>query len=499
MESMGKQEITDLFKHSQCKCYSGSQKIQFPQVAHVSLIFPFLIKFDDVNAEMDRIRNYLERNFQFDSNNGPENKNAFIVGNSRHFDYIENVFLNNPNASKNFTSKYENNFSLMLKDEKVCRNFLNYLLGEQVLRKFKIKHVQVIMFNTGIGFLVIKLKLYQVHFYQEYFDSLLLIKDEIKKYNVTGALKKLICESLKINESQALDKLNMFDVQDTKCNFATMRFQMFSEVVIGKKNDKEYKIPVEQNQIISDRECEIIANYFVNRNSIRDYSKYDVSKISSSIIFPGSKAFCTEEGVLVLTVKGKENIDIFRKTYDGYGKQIIIRNLFYSYIIALHLYYYLHHLKRKIAEINTSNNIKKELRQLKVSFTVFKTNYMFQKVSQFYYQECYYKMLYKCLAISSFAEDVEESFAPLEKLLRQKRADKFDLTAKIFAGITISNVICTLLSIYCDIFKLSQTQANLIVGIITIVALISSLTAVFLWNNDSRIEIKKPFKKNRKK
>ena len=124
---------------------------------------------------------------------------------------------------------------------------------------------------------------------------------------------------------------------------------------------------------------------------------------------------------------------------------------------------------------------------------------MFQKVSQFYYQECYYKMLYKCLAISSFAEDVEESFDPLEKLLRQNRADKFDLTAKIFAGITISNVICTLLSIYCDIFKLSQTQANLIVGIITIVALISSLTAVFLWNNDSRIEIKKPFKKNRKK
>lgn len=80
---------------------------------------------------------------------------------------------------------------------------------------------------------------------------------------------------------------------------------------------------------------------------------------------------------------------MFERTYE----KAIVQNLFYSYILVLHQYYYLHFIKRCIQNLDIyDNDLRDDLLIIKEKYTIFKTKYLFNKVSLFYYQQKIYEL-----------------------------------------------------------------------------------------------------------
>ncbi len=106
-------------------------------------------------------------------------------------------------------------------------------------------------------------------------------------------------------------------------------------------------------------------------------------------------------------------------------KKAIVQNLLYSYLLVLHQYYYLHFLKRRIQYLDIyDKNLRKKLLIIKEKYTIFKTKYLFNKISQFYYQQKIYELFFGALSISSFSNEIKDSFDPLDKLLKNSREEK---------------------------------------------------------------------------
>lgn len=457
--------------------------IEFPQKTYVSLIFPFNLK--DTN-DIAKVREFLikTRNFYTYKN--------FISDNSRHFDHVEKVF----------SSENPNNYALKI-DSMIRKNDDSYdsknenfdkipKLDEQLTESYDIQNIKCIMFSTGVFFLIYKIKIINVTEYRQYFKLLMTLKNYFKIQKMMKYTADLI--------GLSLDKIEAFDMQHDN----TSRFQMFSEVVIGKNDSNFYKNDKIKHNF-SENDCNIIANYFLNRNSVEDYDGVKVLEIKKENIFPGSDAYCTDEGLFCLTIKSKNNIDIYDNTYkkNVNGVKAVIQNLFYSYMLVLHQYYYLHYLKRKVQDLNVfDKNSKEELYKLKENYTIFQTQFMFKKVSQFYYQEKIYQMIHKTLSIEDFSKEFILSTEPLEKLLNEIRINKFDFIAKILAAITFGNALCGLINFTSEKLIGNELWPKVILKGTPVLLFISSyLIYVFVFSSSKLLKRKhnRIIEKNSKK
>ena len=451
---------------------NGKNNIGFPQKTYVSLMFPFNLK--DTN-DIAKVKEFLIKIKHFSTY---EN---FISDNSRHFDHVEKVF----------SSENPNNYALKI-DSMIRKKGNLYAsknedfdeiskLDGQLGDTYNIQNIKFIMFSTGVFFLIYKIKILNVTELQNYFELLLILKNYFKRQQMMQNTANLI--------GLPSDKIEAFDMQHD----STSRFQMFSEVVIGINNSNSYKNNI-TNHNLSENDCNIIANYFLNRNSVEDYTGVNVLKINKENIFSGSDAYCTDEGLFCLTIKSKNNIDIYDNTYkkNTNGVKVVIQNLFYSYVLVLHQYYYLHYLKRKVQDLNVfDKNNKEELYKLKENYTIFQTQFMFKKVSQFYYQERIYQMIHKTLSIEDFSKEFILSTEPLEKLLNEIRLNKFDFIAKLLAAITFGNALCGLINFTSEKLIGSELWPNVILkGTPVLLFLFSYLFYVFVFNSSKLLKRK---------
>ncbi|MDD3383679.1 MAG: hypothetical protein PHX46_02575 [Bacilli bacterium] len=442
------------------KEHKQNEKNDFPQNTMISLVFPF----STLNSNINTIKqNLLDKNFT--------NDEQFIDDDSRHFDHIEQMFLYKANKvlvsnEDEFTtekincSTEPNNYAFSI--DKNNNNFSKVFKFEnnsniEIEKFFSIENLKFILFETGIFFLIIKYKSCIIHKYEEYFEIILKLRDYYKQTKILDFVETITGLQKKQTETFDMDKEQ-----------GTTRFQMFSEVVLGHEDNKKYRHSKNDYEYLNENETNILANYFLNRNSVANYIHFPPDKIPYTSAFYGNKVFCTEEGVLSLTTKYSCNIKLYNKTYEGKNEPFI-QNVFYSYIIILHQYYFLHYLKKKIKKLNIyDKKIKENLISIKEEYVLFQTNYIYKKVSQFYYQEKIYQLFLNTLSIDNFSKEIENSTKPLDEILKEKRNEKLDLIVKFFTAITITNAFCSLLGAYYVFFDEGKIDKFHVVGIPTI-------------------------------
>ena len=157
-------------------------------------------------------------------------------------------------------------------------------------------------------------------------------------------------------------------------NSKTTRFQLFSDIVLGNKQT----ILHGDQFLIDENEINIISNYFLNRNSVKSYKNNKPHNINNYSMFLGNNVFCNEEGVLSITQNNSLNRELFERTYE----KAIVQNLFYSYILVLHQYYYLHFIKRCIQNLDIYDKdlrddllLKRNIQYLKQNIYLIKFHY----------------------------------------------------------------------------------------------------------------------------
>ena len=401
----------------------NNSKNNFPQETHVSLIYTFLS--DEKNIEKIKSE-VIKKGFVID--------NSFISDNSRHFDHIENIFYKK-NLVYIFKGKDLDCFS--------CFPLTNSY-GNKLVSKYRISNIRLIVFETGIFFIEIMYKLLNIKIPEDYFDYLLDLRNHFKDIEIDSFVKSVIGNELKYES---------FDMQG---NSKTTRFQLFSDIVLGNKQT----ILHGDQFLIGENEINIISNYFLNRNSVKSYKNNKPHNINNYSMFLGNNVFCNEEGVLSITQNNSLNRELFERTYE----KAIVQNLFYSYILVLHQYYYLHFIKRCIQNLDIyDNDLRDDLLIIKEKYTIFKTKYLFNKVSLFYYQQKIYELFFNSLSIKSFSDEIRDSIEPMDKLLKNSREEKLNLFAKLFTTVTITNATISILNFIISMFVKTVWLKNVLI------------------------------------
>lgn len=419
----------------------GNSKNSFPQETNVSLIYTFVS--DENNVEKIKSE-ALKKCFEID--------NSFISDNSRHFDHIENIFYKK-DLVYIFKGKEQECFS---------RFPLTNSYGNKLDGRYRISDIRLIVFETGIFFIEIKYKLLNVPGPEDYFDYLLDLRNHFKDIEMDAFVKSVIGNELKYES---------FDMQG---NSKTTRFQLFSDIVLGNKQTTLHN----DKFLIGENEINIISNYFLNRNSVKHYNIYQPHSINNYSMFLGNNVFCNEEGVLSITQKNSLNKELFERTYE----KAIVQNLLYSYLLVLHQYYYLHFLKRRIQYLDIyDKDLRNDLLIIKEKYTIFKTKYLFNKVSLFYYQQKIYELFFNSLSISSFSDEIKDSFDPLDKLLKNSREEKLNLFAKLFTTVTITNATISIFNFIMTMFVKIEWLRKVLILSPAVIVLLSYVLILLLY------------------
>lgn len=429
---------------------SGNSKNSFPQETNVSLIYTFVS--DENNVEKIKSE-ALKKCFEID--------NSFISDNSRHFDHIENIF-------------YKKDLVYIFKGkEQECFSFFPLMnsYGNRLDGRYRISDIRLIVFETGIFFIEIKYKLLNVPGPEDYFDYLLDLRNHFKDIEIDAFVNSVIGNELKYES---------FDMQG---NSKTTRFQLFSDIVLGNKQTALHN----DKFLIGENEINIISNYFLNRNSVKHYNIYQPHNINNYSMFLGNNVFCNEEGVLSITQKNSLNKELFERTY----QKAIVQNLLYSYLLVLHQYYYLHFLKRRIQYLDIyDKDLRNDLLIIKKKYTIFKTKYIFNKVSQFYYQQKIYELFFESLSINSFSDEIKDSFDPLDKLLKNSREEKLNLFAKLFTTVTITNATISIFNFIMTIFVEIEWLRKVLILSPAVIVLLSYVLILLFYKTSIKKKIK---------
>ncbi len=410
----------------------------FPHELFINIIFPF--KFSKISFEEIK-RKCSENDLK------PDEK--FITGNSRHFDYIENLFFSKNSDDKKQLQQL--GIALHVEDKNAFESQIKEYIDEKdkkILLEYKLLDVKFIVFNTKLLFVAFKYKTYKNNQIEDFFDKLSKIKKVFKNMSIIPFIKKFFQH----NDIMA------FDMQEEG---KTSRFQIFTEIKVGtnKKKDNENTTLV---RYLSPDQISVLANYFINRNTLKDkrYALYE--KNDSISMFFGNEVFCSEEGIVSITEKNQFNWELVMRTYDA-----TIQNLFYSYILVLHQFFYLHYLKILLQELDLKNkNISDVLYDINMKYTIFRTKWLYNKVSQFKYQETLYQYIYDKYSIEVFSEEIKDATEPLVNLLNERRTKRLDIIVKIFTSVTITNAIFNLTKGIFELFENHCLTKSLIIGIV---------------------------------
>jgi len=433
------------------------------QTTLIKVIFPFVLSHrlnvNNLISNLKKKRKWIET------------KDFLITKSSHHFDHIENIVYGNDATcysckDRDYLSRIMNtNIAQHFLDFQKENNNNNFLSDDQLLESLKDfpvafykfnrdidkkpEKAYVIAFSSGVFFVVFEYLVNQIILIRDYHKLNVSLKKYFKMLDINSLMKELI--GLNSNNGKSsnpsnwdeTDDFSTFDSQKEGSNNTT-RFHLF------------YDIQDLKSSVITLGDCEgkRLANYLLDRNCERNADDKDLMFIKTVSLFADNKVYNTLEGVLVHTHKTHSN----EHFTDNVVYSKIQMNTFYSYILVLHQYYFLHHLARviqvifieydKIKSRESKAQILKignKLKTISLMLSMLKTKFMFEIVSQFERQQRLYNMFFRTYEIIRYIEEIEHSTAPLEKVVTGTTSEVVDRTFKMLTYVTVTNALVTVL------------------------------------------------------
>ena len=436
----------------------------------------YTIKYDD--STFNEVNNFIEEK-------GFVNYNEFIKENSRHFDHIEELFLSkNNNLGKAYQLRNKNNPNNLENFIKLFPDF-PFLKEKQNYSNFNLTDIQIISFSTKILFFIFETKINHTDEIIKFHDKLLLLKSGFKNFDIVNFIKNIVPKKT---------KLYFFDMSNNKEEKnGTTRFKLFINLCFKKNKRKENKNKKEN--YINSEELNLLSYYFTNRNMIKKVKKDKLKENDNVSLFYDNNVFCSEESIAIITQMNAFNFDLIDNTF-----KYVIQNAFYSYILSLHQYFYLHYLKIKIQKIDTNNSkILYDLNELENEYTIFQNKWLYRIVSQFEHQQKLYSFINSKLNIFAFDKEIQFSLKPLQELKDSKRQEKIKNILSIFNIFGISSSILSIFNIFVNFHLNDKLNTTFFaVSLICFITLFASLILTFVMIiKNKKIKIKKNIDKNK--
>lgn len=432
----------------------------------LKIIFPFSIEGINIEKIKSKIvkQNWKEAEFS------KIEPNQLINESSHFFDYIENLVLKGRISEfdyigetplmelilDNFNKRLQKETSINQNDdakkkiEQIKNSFLNI--------QYKPVTMRIFLFSSQILFLEISLENNDDTKAKEYFKRLIKIKSFFKKVDIVNLASNLT----NIDE----ECFEPFDKQKEGKNKKTARFQIFSEIQLN-----------DNNKFITQNDHFLLENYFLNRNSTESIYLFPMKQFSEEAIFAGSSVSCSIEGAIVITRESKINSRILKQMYKSF-----IQNIYYSFILTIHQFYYLHKIGISISKIDAGDKFNKKTIQATYDLFNFKSKYMFNIVSQFCYLQNVHDFFSKTYKIEQFENEVTTSIKPIRELIKERKDTTFVRATQIFAIFAALSALLTFSSYIISnlIVAFSLLHLYFLIGTIAVI-LVCLMTLLFFY------------------
>lgn len=446
------------------------------QLTILKLIFPFRMQNIKINKFLKKIRK---------SDNFVDDKD-FISPDSRHFDHIEELAIGDQRVIHAFdykisTNKTDDCFYQFLSDfynknaKKAEQTKIDFENLKYIIKKFK-----VLIFDSGIFFVIFECKSTRKHKMERYFEDV---------YNIKRYFKNIIILDL-ISKIFGIKKKNFYSFDSSqniyKDGVQTNRFQMFFDIWVNSNN-----------KVMDESKVDLLANYCLNRNCVEKITVDKIVDFQSRSMFASNYVYSSTESCVSITFENNFNRDLIHATQFA-----VQQNLFFDYMLVLHQYYYLHYIAKKTQNLNINNlNIKNKLDLILAEFSTLNTKYFYLNVSQFYYVQNIYNSFLDSYSIKNYIEEVSESIEPLSKILNSKTTTSLDFLIKVLGLTSIAGSLINLYNFIWEWNNINDPNYDLNVmkmkfsGSLTVISIIIFIILIIIRS----FSFKQLINKNKKK
>lgn len=271
---------------------------------------------------------------------------------------------------------------------------------------FKVQKVQIILFNTGIGFLCIKTTMENSNSFSDLLDFNNKLRNVKDKSNDNEKLEEINIQASSLGDMVGLKdfvkEITGPDLDALKKALDIEQFYTYSYACVSKPNDdltwkfentkEEFKKFI--NVFPSKYNYDLLQNKDIEIMELGKYSKIGISKL-------GMKLLCSDEDM--------ENYTLVPYDFE--------RKYFYTYILMLYFRVY---LKKIDYEFKNSNNIVK----VRKKFVYFTKNLKIQEITTEDMGSDIYNTIKKTLEIEGIYADVKNKYDVLYKESKIERNEK---------------------------------------------------------------------------
>lgn len=332
-------------------------------------------------------------------------------------------------------SEFSNDTKSALLSENPCTIF-EYILKEDIQGKteekgifFKVRKVEIICFNTGICFLVMKTNIEDI----KNFSEVLNFNYKFRDIKQGDALKNYEKIYLQTNTFSNVNKLTEFinditgtDIETKKLDIDTQRFLTYTYVCI----DREYW---NQNKSFEDIQYNFVklANFLPADNS----SNLETSQIETVSKWKYAKLGVTKQGIALFT--SSVDINNFTDLPEKFEKEYL-----YTYILNLYKKIYLKKLEMEFKRCS-------KLKEIRKKFTKFTKDLWIQEITEDEIGSNVNYVISKALELDRLYDEVKIKYDVLYKELKIEQNTKAII---IVTGILIVSLVFNILN-YIELIK----------------------------------------------
>lgn len=433
-----------------------------------------------------------------------------IKGNSRHFDYIEKIFINNGNPyGKAFTLSVENADNIVRKNRDgrnaksddnfsfkrywvsdslgYQRTFFSYGRSDISDSEKKIDNLAKLKSFNLIYFKITKILLFCIDFeidnINEYKDGIFNRKLSINRFFSLINVKQMLSDLTGLS-----DEVNGFHWLglEEKSRFLSYSFLSFR----GSRDN-----PNDQ----------LLAQWLTDKNSVVFPHKLEIKGVP---IYEGCSVWSSLEGCAIIEnvsssniglvsndniiYKDKNNSVLSSTIYtEAMARRTISQNTFYSYVLVLNQFFGLHVLKNKMLNSGEdfysqrNKNLFSSMEKSIKNYSAFRSVYVFQNVSQVQHQQNVYNYFFKHYLIEDFIDEMDKACHPLTDIVSEKEKTRMEYFFKALTFFTISNIFGSISKNAAQIMAYSdyeQFWAYMVVFLMSILLLF-----IFVWGKPKEL------------